>query len=187
MPSEFSPRRYVIPQQRNDFSPSVKRRWYNKGNPKKRTLIVTINGVDHVYPPKAGVIIFNKTLDKILTVKNRCYDSGSKWGLPKGHLDEEEFPHKCASRELYEETGIKIEISKDAKNCIRNINNTIYYVYQISESSLSLSPIDKIEISDIKFRYINSLKAINKNSLNKELQKVIGCYLKKVKKLAIEL
>ena len=103
--------KYVIPQNRNSYTPDVSRRWTNMNNPRKRTLIVTINGEEHVYPPKAGVILFNKNLNKVLIVKSRgYYNSGTRWGLPKGHLENNELPNECAMRELYEETGIKINI-----------------------------------------------------------------------------
>ena len=59
MPTES---KYVIPRRRGDYTPNVSRRWTDMHNPRKRTLIVTINGEDHIYPPKAGVIIFNNQL-----------------------------------------------------------------------------------------------------------------------------
>ena len=34
-----------------------------------------------------------------------CSWSGKSWGFPKGKIDENELPLKCAIRETYEETG----------------------------------------------------------------------------------
>lgn len=183
-----SRRKYVIPQNRGNFKNRITRIWTNKNDPKTRTLIVTIDGIEHVYPPKAGVIIFNRTMDRLLIIKNRGFNGGpAKWGIPKGHLEEGEYPHECACRELYEETGIKIPIDKKNTNTINSINNTIYYIYSVSEKDTILSPVDTSEISDIKFSYINFLKSTNKTNLNKELQKVVGKYLNKIKKLQIEI
>tara|TARA_B110000211_G_C14080759_1_gene554370 strand:+ start:3061 stop:3639 length:579 start_codon:yes stop_codon:yes gene_type:complete len=177
--------KYVIPQNRNSYTPDVSRRWTNMNNPRKRTLIVTINGEEHVYPPKAGVIIFNNDLNRVLIVKSRgYYNSGTRWGLPKGHLENNELPNECAMRELYEETGIKINIPQKTNNYINSINNSIYYIYIVDEKKITLKPIDTIEIINAKFCYINRLKTIKANILNKELQKVVGKYLKNIKKLA---
>jgi 8-oxo-dGTP diphosphatase len=177
--------KYVIPQNRNSYTPDVSRRWTNMNNPRKRTLIVTINGEEHVYPPKAGVIIFNKDLNKVLIVKSRgYYNSGTRWGLPKGHLENNELPNECATRELYEETGIKIHIPQKSNNYINSINNSIYYIYIVDEKKITLKPIDTVEIINAKFCYINRLKTIKANILYKELQKVVGKYLKNIKKLA---
>jgi len=140
MPHKQDKQRYIIPHHRNNFIPGVKRSWLNKDDPKIRTLVVTIKGVDHIYPPKAGVIIFNSAMDKILTVKNRGYGHESKWGIPKGHLDPEELPYQCAMRELWEETGIKLTIDQKAKNFIKKINNTVYYIYKLDEKLVTLSP-----------------------------------------------
>ena len=182
MPTES---KYVIPRRRGDYTPNVSRRWTDMHNPRKRTLIVTINGEDHIYPPKAGVIIFNNQLNKVVIVKSRGYNvRGTKWGLPKGHLENNELPNECAMRELYEETGIKIHISKKDNNYINIINNSIYYIYIVDEKNIMLNPIDTTEIINAKFCYINRIKTLRSSTLNKELQKVVGKYLKNVKKLA---
>ena len=179
--------KYIIPQQRESYKPSVNRKWLNKEDPQKRTLIVSINGTDHIYPPKAGVILLDKTLNKILIVNNNGYNSSSKWGLPKGHLETDEFPYECASRELYEETGIRINISPKARNYISSINNSIYYIFIVDEKHIKLNPIDTVEILSAKFSYITRLRTIKSGILNKELQKVIGKYIKVIKKKAVKI
>uniref|UniRef100_A0A6C0B5S4 Nudix hydrolase domain-containing protein n=1 Tax=viral metagenome TaxID=1070528 RepID=A0A6C0B5S4_9ZZZZ len=185
MPSTL---KYTIPQNRHTYTPNISRRWTDIHNPRKRTLIVTINGEEHVYPPKAGVIIFNQELNKVLIVKSRGYNiGGTKWGLPKGHLDNNELPNECAMRELREETGIKIHIPEKANNLINAINNSVYYIYIVDEKKIYLNPIDTVEIINAKFCYINRLKTIKSNVLNKELQKVVGKYLRNIKRLAIKI
>ena len=179
--------KYVIPQHRQNYTPNVSRRRTDKDNARKRTLIVTINGTEHVYPPKAGVIIFNESFNKVLVVKSRGYDNTTKWGLPKGHLENNELPNECAMRELHEETGIRIKISKNSRNFINSINNSIYYIFVAEEHQMILNPIDTEEIINAKFCYINRLKTVRSDSLNKELHKVVGKHLKNVKKLAIKI
>ena len=179
--------RYVIPQRKPNYQASISRKWRNNNDPRKRTLIVSINGTDHYYPPKAGVILFNKACNKLLIVKNNGYDNSPKWGLPKGHLEEGEYQHQAAMRELYEETGIKINITKGSKNLIKSINNTTYYIFIVNEKNLKINPIDTTEIIDARFTYINRLKGFKSKMLNRELQKVIGKYMKTIKKRALHI
>ena len=176
--------KYVIPQNRQEYKPSVSRRWTDRSNPRKKTLIVTINGEEHVYPPKAGVIIFNESLNKVLVVKSKGYNRPAKWGLPKGHLENNELPNECAMRELYEETGNTLHIPENSTNFISSINNSIYYIFITDEKKIILNPIDTNEILNAKFCYINRLKTIKADALNKELHKVVGKYLKNIKKTA---
>lgn len=43
------------------------------------------------------------SLEQILLVQG--YWSKGSWGFPKGKINENEKPHKCAAREVHEETG----------------------------------------------------------------------------------
>ena len=64
-----------------------------------------------------GIVLID---NKVLLVKNRLrkeykeyYDSGF-WGFPKGHMEERDRVYSnCASRELYEETGVRYNILQD--------------------------------------------------------------------------
>lgn len=180
-------KKYIIPQRSKNLTGRVVRTWINKDDPGKRTLIVTINGEKHYYPPKAGVIIFNKDFTKILIVKNNNYNGSYKWGLPKGHLESGELPHECAKRELYEETGITIDITEDHKNKISSINNSIYYIFTADEKKIILNPINTVEIIDAKFCYINRIRVFKSGEINKELKKMMCQYLKKCKRNAISI
>jgi ADP-ribose pyrophosphatase YjhB (NUDIX family) len=48
--------------------------------------------------------------DKVLVVKN--FVSTGRWGLPGGGLHRGEDPRKGALREVFEETGVKLESSQ---------------------------------------------------------------------------
>mgnify|MGYP001064747553 FL=1 len=174
--------KYIAP--RSNRHNKVHRRWekINDGRGLKN-LIITVNNIEYFYPPKAGVIIFNTNLKKILIVKNKSIESANKfkWGIPKGHIEKNELPHECAMRELYEETGVRLNIYRNSKNCIRCINNTIYYIFSIPETELKISPVDKKEIAKAQFHYINRIKSCS-NLINKELHKITKNYMKLVKK-----
>jgi len=51
----------------------------------------------------AGIFIYNKATENILLL--RAY---KHWGMPKGHLEENEKPRQAAERETFEETGINV-------------------------------------------------------------------------------
>jgi 8-oxo-dGTP pyrophosphatase MutT (NUDIX family) len=76
---------------------------------------------------RAGVVLTNFDSSKILVVVNNdAKATETKFGLPKGHLEEGENIFECAVRELKEETGIIVRISpKDPKIIIAQ---TTYYL-----------------------------------------------------------
>ncbi|TFK57069.1 DCP2-domain-containing protein [Heliocybe sulcata] len=53
--------------------------------------------------PVCGAIMLNETWEKCILVKG--WKSSSGWGFPKGKINQDEEPHKCAVREVLEETG----------------------------------------------------------------------------------
>ena len=62
----------------------------------------------------AGGIVFYNNM--IVLVKNRRDEGGndkSFWGYPKGHLEDREKPSEAALREVYEETGFKVELCSE--------------------------------------------------------------------------
>ena len=55
----------------------------------------------------ASAFIINPENKKILLVKHSDYD---KWLQPGGHIEDDETPEVAAVREVYEETGLKINL-----------------------------------------------------------------------------
>ena len=90
----------------------------------------------------------------MLLVSNNYNDEHSlpKWGIPKGHLEQDESNEECAIRELYEEAGVKVNIPKDTK--FMKVNNSKYYLFVDKTPSIIVpNPIDTQEIRDCKFIY----------------------------------
>jgi NADH pyrophosphatase NudC (nudix superfamily) len=148
-----------------------------------KNLIVKINNKKYLYPPKAGVIIFNRDFTKVLVVKNIYNPNNPKYGYPKGHKEDGETDEYCASREAREETGLKLDINK--KDPFIKINNSIYFVYSLFNDNIKFNPIDKKEIDEAKFMYIEELK---KNKyVNKELEISLKKELNYLKSIAKEI
>ena len=163
--------------QRNDFSAFRK----NKRHYFNNNLIVKNNNKISIYPLKAGVILFNKSKSKILSVQNNYVKKNGKWGLPKGHLEVYETISKAAQRELYEETSLRIEISMSDPKI--KINNTTYFIYYIDESIIeNLNIIDTNEIKDIKFLDINTIPSMN---TNKEMLTAVTKKIVNIRKKAV--
>ena len=134
-----------------------KRESYQEG----RNLVVKVNDKVYTYPPKAGVLIFDRTLNKVLAVKN-CYNPKCpKWGLPKGHMENQENLIDCAKREFKEETGLNIEVLVDDPYI--KINNSVYFVYYLVNKIDNINPIDTNEINESRFVDINELLSYNSN------------------------
>ena len=133
------------------------------------------------YPPKAGIMLFNTDFTRILIVKNNYhpYPQCQKWGYPKGHVENNETTYECAKRELYEETGLVINIS-DHKTV--NVNNSKYYVFTTDEAELkNINPVDTNEINAAQFQDISTIQSLN---LNREASVLIKKSIKYLKSIA---
>ncbi len=73
------------------------------------------------YEKSCGAIIFRHKPQgyEFLVIEQR---KGRHWGFPKGHVERGESEQQTAHREIYEETGLTIEIMGDFRKKIR------YYV-----------------------------------------------------------
>ena len=70
---------------------------------------------------KAGVVIFDPKVKKVLLVQSR----GHLWGPPKGTLKYGESKRQCAVREVKEETGLSIDA--DSFTAAANLTNRAVY------------------------------------------------------------
>ena len=135
-----------------------------------QTLIVYINGNKYIYPPKAGVILFDKQLEYVLLIKNNYAENNdlAKYSIPKGHLEEKETRSECAEREFYEETGVKINIPQDRQSI--RVNNSQYYPFYTDTTKLEkFKPVDINEVSECKFVKIADIKKFNCNQETQNL------------------
>tara|TARA_B100001094_G_C18176540_1_gene798200 strand:+ start:217 stop:714 length:498 start_codon:yes stop_codon:yes gene_type:complete len=111
---------------------------------------------------KAGGIIVSPHLNKVLCVMNKyTFEGGEyKWGLPKGHMENNESISKCARREILEETGMDFRI-KDFKYYykMRNVRMYLFHIYKYKQLKIN----DKSEIALLEWYTIDELKELNSN------------------------
>ena len=100
-----------------------------------------------------GIVFYN---DLILLVKNKRNDVGNEksfWGYPKGHLENGEKPADAAVREVYEETGFKVEICSETPIAESRyeieledivINKTVWFYEMKTIKAFDREPDDEI-------------------------------------------
>lgn len=126
----------------------------------------------------SGGIIFKDK--KYLLVK---HGEGGHWDFPKGHTEEGESEEATALREIYEETGLKVEIIegfKESISYIDNINNedktVTFFLCKANESKITHITDDVID--SIWLPYEEALNKITYDNA-KELLKKADIFLKK--------
>ena len=107
---------------------------------------------------RCGVIAFNRDLTMIICICNKCiYDKyGIKqWGLPKGHMEKDDRVYSnCASREFFEETGVRYNIIQNKFELNENVSlsNRIKFIAERKQNCCSsiISWMSPLTISDLK-------------------------------------
>lgn len=80
---------------------------------------------------KAGAFIYDPRTQRILLVQSR----GDKWGAPKGSMEDTDTSiHACAIREVYEETGIRLDRSQ--LNRMYRIDKTVYFYIELDQQAV---------------------------------------------------
>ena len=134
---------------------------------------------------RCGAIIFNQDLTKMLIVENNYLfkeKNISKWGMPKGIINYKETFNECAMREIWEETGLNVNIHK--KQLFLRINNTYYFPIIINEHdpNYKFNIRDKEEIRSVKWYDIDYIR--NCLMLNKDLHILFKNYLYRAKTIS---
>ena len=105
--------------------------------------------------------------DRVLIVKGR---RSGKWSFPKGHLESGESALECATRELLEETGIRMP---EAPIGCQKLSVGHYYLFETNELTPCIR--DTEEISEAEWAPINRLYDMNCNvDVNNFLSRING-------------
>ena len=108
-----------------------------------------------------GGIILNETLTEILLVRGT---RSKKLGLPKGHIEDKESYLKGALREIWEETGLKIELAVNILPCILTLRAKLYLI-TVRKDKCKLSIKDTNEIEDVGWYPISSLDELEESTM----------------------
>lgn len=125
---------------------------------------------------KAGIIITDPRKKKILLVqsRNRC------WSIPKGTAHISESPIQCAIREVWEETGLRINpIIVDEKKVI-TIHNRVYFHIEIDECPINIPNITGNDSHGSTWLHFDCLQEMIRNNhinVNSDCKKIIYTYL----------
>lgn len=96
----------------------------------------------------------------------------SSWGFPKGKVNENESPHDCAIREVYEETGFDITPLIDKNEFIENFfNDQLSRLYIITGVGLDtkFQPKTRKEIKSLQWFPVDVLPAHRRDQTPKSL------------------
>lgn len=137
-----------------------------------------------VYPKtrriRSGTIILDLKKKKVLIIQ--CYSK--LWGLPKGHIEEDETISECAVRETYEETGIRIDESQLLNKYTIYNGHGVYYTVDGSDLEYDLSNMNNHhEITGISWICIDCLKHMMKTqyiTVNSHLKLLIPTIAKEL-------
>lgn len=66
----------------------------------------------HFEDPKVAVAVFIRHEDQILLVLRANDPERGKWALPAGYVDRSEDPRVAAEREVLQETGLQVQITR---------------------------------------------------------------------------
>jgi len=132
------------------------------------------------YIAAAKVYITNES-GKFLVVKT-TYHTG--WDLPSGHLDKHESPDQAAVRELFEETGLKVDSLDQRAVIFEPLLGTMQVIFSGSlDHTPTLQP-DNVEISELRWveRGEVECNAFALEALEVLLDKKLGYYVSLIDK-----
>ncbi|CAA0814118.1 mRNA-decapping enzyme subunit 2 [Striga hermonthica] len=111
--------------------------------------------------PVTGAIILDETYERCLLVKGW---KGTSWSFPRGKKSKDEEDHKCAIREVLEETGFDVSNLLSKEDHIEMIFGQqrvrLYIIAGVNDETY-FAPQTKKEISEIAWQRLDELPANN--------------------------
>lgn len=108
--------------------------------------------------PVTGAIILDEAYERCLLVKG--WKAGASWSFPRGKKNKDEEDHRCAVREVWEETGFDIsgliKVDQFVESTIAQQRMRLYVIAGIKDDTL-FEPQTKKEISEIAWHRIDEL------------------------------
>ncbi|KAG8380488.1 hypothetical protein BUALT_Bualt06G0020600 [Buddleja alternifolia] len=117
--------------------------------------------------PVMGAIILDESNERCLLVKGW---KGTSWSFPRGKKGKDEDDHKCAIREVKEETGFDVSklLNKDdyIEKMFGEQRVRLYIVAGVKDDT-SFAPQTKKEISEIAWQRLDELQPANHDVISR--------------------
>lgn len=127
--------------------------------------------------PVTGAIILDESYERCLLVKG--WKAGASWSFPRGKKAKDEEDHKCAIREVFEETGFDVSMLLSVDDNIEVIIGQqrvrLYIIGGVKEDTV-FAPQTKKEISEIAWHRVDELHPTN-NEANSRGPNGMKCFM----------
>jgi mRNA-decapping enzyme subunit 2 len=127
--------------------------------------------------PVTGAIILDESYERCLLVKG--WKAGSSWSFPRGKKAKDEEDHKCAIREVFEETGFDVSkllnVDENIEVVIGQQRVRLYIIGGVKEDTV-FAPQTKKEISEIAWHRVDELQPTN-NEANSRGLNGMKCFM----------
>ncbi|XP_075496738.1 mRNA-decapping enzyme subunit 2-like [Primulina tabacum] len=117
--------------------------------------------------PVTGAIILDETYERCILVKGW---KGSSWSFPRGKKNKDEEDHKCAIREVLEETGFDVSKLLNKDDYIEMVfgqQRVRLYIVAGVKDDTSFAPLTKKEISEIAWQRLDDLQPANEDVISR--------------------
>ncbi len=100
---------------------------------------------------------------ELLLIKQ--FEHKETWGIPKGHINKEETLQECALREVFEETGIRVELAERLPDCHAHMKKeckrVVAFLATSQDPSAQPSSVGpESEVADVKWIAVDRLPPI---------------------------
>lgn len=101
-------------------------------------------GFVHFTDPKVAAVVFIEQDNRVLLVRRACDPERGKWALPAGFIDDGEIPTDAAVREVREETGLDIQVTRlvDVRAGSDTGEASIVIIYAAQVTGGTAQPLD---------------------------------------------
>lgn len=99
-----------------------------------------------------------------------CGKTSNIWSFPKGRMQSEtESEEDCAIREVYEETGFKLQTVEGLPRI--TIGRNVYFIYHTTKQQISNFTIyDNYEVGEVSWKTMDELKSL---TCNKDIRAIL--------------
>jgi ADP-ribose pyrophosphatase YjhB (NUDIX family) len=102
-------------------------------------------GFVHFANPRVAVALLLAEPDRVLLVKRGMPPEKGAWALPAGFVDAGERPEQAAAREMHEETGLEVAVTRLLEVSFEETSQAIVLLYRVRLLGGELHADDDVE------------------------------------------